>query len=250
MDVLPTLGEQARRDSVLTFLTLVDEEGLFQAFAGLETRTYIREVTTEQLDETGRVVASENRVFRNHPAKGISGDEDSAQESVRATGGSHAVSLESVSSNGEFTFGTVSELAARAGGDNNATLFFPFRPPGNRGYNESRHQSKYLFQFLPDTLMQGRSLRTVDIRVRDEAAAYVSVQAVRFFIETASLRVIALRIRQRSESMLYHEETTNYLEGRIAENGSLAPFRSEVTSMLRAFFSDPVKLKTVSVFEF
>ena len=130
-----------------------------------------------------------------------------------------------------------------------AGSFVPYTLSENRGYNNARHETKYMYRFLPDTVIGEKTLRVADIRVRMEAAAEVPVQKIRFFIDIETMEVIALRLRRRSESLLYREESLIYMEGRNSGTGQIIPVRFDFETTVKAFFSDPIRLSTSAVFE-
>jgi len=130
-----------------------------------------------------------------------------------------------------------------------ASAFVPYQISEDRGYNNARHETKYTFQFLPDTVMGDHIVRVAEIMVRSLAAAEVPVQNVRFFVDPETQQVIAIRLRRLSKSLLYREESLIYLEGRRIATGVIVPNRFDVQTNVKAFFSVPIRLSTSSVFE-
>jgi len=153
----------------------------------------------------------------------------------------HIVTTQTLDETGTVTTSSVDILDAAA--------FDPYQLPDDRGYNNARHETKFLYRFLADTTLGDISAQVVDIRVRAEAAKEVPVQNIRFFVDRESLNVIAIRLQHRTESLLYKEESLVYMEGVANGSGMIIPSRFDFQTTVKAFFSDPIRLSTSSVFE-
>jgi hypothetical protein len=218
---------------VLTFLASVNEKDLIDAFVSLEGRSFARAMEMTQYAEDGPQIARDRRtIIQTVAMDGI-------------TVGSEDVQVE-----GEFSFGRMSDLFGRAAAENGPSPFKAYLIPEDRGYNNPRHENKYLYRFAPDSVVNGRSVRNVEIRVRETARDEVFVQRMLLSIDEIASTVVSITMDTRIKSLLFREKTSFHLSGRWTEGARLEPQGFTLSSDLKSVLSNPVRIRMTSEFSY
>ncbi len=233
VDVEPSDADRENREIVLQYLESVNEADFLEAFEALSTRPFTRRVVTLQLDESGTELARDERIV---------------EQTLSDTGLS--VDILSESEAESFDFGLFSGIFAGAAGGPESNLFKPVHFPEDRGYNNPRHENKYLYRFGSDEIINGRSTRTVHITVLDNARDEVFVQGMYVEIDVESAHVLSLLMDVRVKNLLYSEESSIELRGIWTEDEQFQPAGFTLTTQMKSALSDPVFLQIDTQFSF
>ena len=233
VDVEPSSEDRENRVAVLSYLESVNESDLLDAFQSLRERSFTRVVETVQFDEDGIELARDERVL------------------VQTASDNGPVSFVA-SSNADVAFdlGSGSEFFGGAANDSESKPFTPYALPEDRGYNNPRHENKYVYRFGPDETRDGRRFRTVQISVLEAAEEEVFVQKVILVIDSVSARVVSLLMQIKINSLLYGESTILQLDGAWTTESQIEPRGFSLTSEITSALKRPVSIRINSAFSF
>ena len=144
VDIEPTAQDRENREAVLAYLESVNESDLLDAFESLRERPFTRVVETIQFDEDGNELARDERML---------------VQTVSEDGPTSFIA--SSSADESFEFGSGSGVFGQAANSSEVQPFSPYAIPEDRGYNNPRHENKYVYRFGPDERRDGRTLKTI-----------------------------------------------------------------------------------------
>jgi hypothetical protein len=233
VDIEPSAADREQREAVLSYLASVNETDLLSAFSELNNRQFSQTIVTQQLDDSGQELARDERVIVQSE-----------------TGGVYEAHVLAESADDTFDFGSVSGFFGRAAGESEPSLFEPYDLPEDRGYNNPRHQNKYVYRFGRSSELNGRSTRTIQISVMDRAREEVFVQGVEIVVDDEAARVISISMDIRVESLLFSERSSILLSGDLVPDGSIVPLGYTLKTRMNAVLSNPVVVQIRSDFSF
>ncbi len=220
-------GEQ---DTVLAALCTMEHSALQRAFDRLPAYAFTRRMRTEQYArDGGGLRAAEERTVRYRPAAG-----------------SFAV-LESRSS-GTFDSGWMGGLFFSGQESPRLSDRAPHLLPEAPAYRSGRTQAAYAYRLLPDTLLWGRPVQVLDVRLRPEADQQPSLRRARLFVDRASRQLIALRLLRVDGSALFREASLWQARLRPAPDSGWVPSEVRVRTRFDLPLQAPQRLHTVSTY--
>ncbi len=124
-------------------------------------------------------------------------------------------------------------------------LTLPADPP----YRSARAHEDYRFRLGADTLLGGRRVQRLEIRLREGAKAGIAMPAVDFFFDPATRLVVAVRQQYRHDSAFYRERTSSYVEIRQTPAGDWVPAAAASDAAYKLLLGAQQRYRTTSRFE-
>lgn len=221
-------ADAAERDSVLAVLRAADTDALAAAFDRLADLPYRVETVTEQLSSEGEVVAH-------------------ARLSAEVSPNAPAPDVLQADSSGAFEWGTFGVLAGDEAAyalptDNPAALLLPDDPP----YLDPRGREAFTFHFAPDTLLGERRVRVLTVDAHPTEGEDQLLRHARLYVAEGML--VGVRLRRRTESVLFSEASDATILLRPTEAGTWLPHLTRYDATVGALFTDPRRFRLQRVY--
>ncbi|PSQ99522.1 MAG: hypothetical protein BRD48_03945 [Bacteroidetes bacterium QS_9_68_14] len=187
------------RAEALAALDSMQRGALRRAFEQLRGAGYRRHVRTEQRAADGAVVAFKERTVHHRPGR-------SEPRVVRSD------------SAGTFDFGTLGSFVSASGAapaQDLAQQILSEEP----SFLSRRNRYAFAYRLLPDTSLPGGigTARVVAVRARPDAGGDPqAVRRARLYLDAGTRQLVALRLHRRRHSMLFDEDTRQFVRLRRA----------------------------------
>ncbi len=218
-------------DSLLLFISEVDQEAFSRAFAGLDRREFTRYTRTEQFDEDDYLIAYEERVTRHQ-----------GRPEARSF-----ITLQQDSA-GTFDFGYFRRFVSQEAASLDPTDLAQHVVPDDPAYLSARHRDAYRYRILPDTVMWDETARVIEIRARPDEGDDQNIRRARLYVDRASNRLIAIYIERIDRAVWYREESRFYIHIRPAPDGSWVPYNTRFETRIGVPFRPTQRFRTVSTY--
>jgi hypothetical protein len=228
---VPTSGEAALRDSVLSVLLGADQGPFRSAFSKLSSYDFTRYIRTEQYDGDDFLIAFEEHIV-----------------DVSSRSGERITRMEQADSAGNFEFGFFKRFVSDNVDNVDPVDLVPYVLPEDVGYRNPRDRDKYRYRFLPDTLLWDQQVQVVEARAKPELADGLNVRRVRHYIDRETGELMAVYLERIDLAMLFREESQFYVHVRPNGKGVVLPYNTRFQTLIMTPFRDPNKIRTVSTY--
>lgn len=226
------------RTQALAALDSMRRGAMRGAFERLRGAGYRQHVRTEQRAGSGRLVAFEERTVRYRSSS------DPPWRVLRSD------------SSGTFDFGT---LGAFVSADR------PSAPAGDLArqilaeepsFLSQRNRYAFQYRLLPDTSLPGGvgATRVVAVRARpDSGGEKQVVRRARLYLDTGTRQLVALRLRRQRTSMLFDEDTRQFVRLRrapgVADSAAWVPAETRFATRLDILLRPARRFRTTATYD-
>jgi hypothetical protein len=196
------------RAAALRVLDSLKRGAIRNASSHLGGRSYTRRVPTEQIGETGRVTAFQERLLRYGPSRA---------RVVRSD------------SSGAFDFGALGRMVkgtglASTGAGTPATDLTRQVLPDEPAFLSRRNRHAFTYRLLPDTTLAGGPARVVAVRARPSTDGdRQTVRSARLYIDAATGQLLGVHLHRVRRSLLFDEDTRQRVHIRPASGRTPPP---------------------------
>lgn len=120
--------------------------------------------------------------------------------------------------------------------------------PEDPAYLEDRYVEDFRYSMLPDTLLLGRLTRVMQVTARPARGRKQPVEEVRYFIDSELGDLVALSIRQSTQTLFYSESSTCFIQLRQLPDLEWAPYLLRIATRLKLPLRPAVSLSRTEAF--
>lgn len=226
----PSYQDSAERDSVLAAFASVDTEPIRRAFQQLALAEFTRYFRTEQLDKTEYLVAFRERTVRH---SGLPG--------------SRRFDLVEEDSSGAFEFGFFEQFVSANVETQDPRDLSEYLLPADPPYLMPRNYEAYFYRIKPDSMMGDGLARVFEIRARPEAGDGKNIRRVRWYVDTGSNALVAIRLERIDLALFFREESRFFVHIQATDAGWV-PRTTRFESLIVMPFRPPQLFRTVAAY--
>lgn len=218
-------------DPDFAFLQTVDVASFRDAFESLSLYSFVREIQTVQTSASGEVLARKVEKIRYER-------KDDAFETT----------LLSIDSTGRFDYGFFEGLVTKQEAPSEPADVSEFLLPEELPYLQARNLEAYTFETTADTVLAGRLVKTIEVRVRPETTGDFPIRYVRHYVEPETGRLIGFYMERVSKTLLLSERTAVFAALTEGPGNRLVPGSLRTTIDLRLPLLSDLRFATESTF--
>lgn len=222
----------AERSAALAVLDSLQHGTMEAAFDRLSRYAFTYRVRTAQRTPDDEVMARRTEVWRFPPP-------DSAQRPF----------LVRVDSSGSFEGGWFDVFAGGRNGDIQLTDRAQHVLPDDPAYLEPRTREAFRYRLLPDTSLDGRRARVVEIHAQPgELGADRVIRHARLFVEPDTYELVGLYLVRAEASVLFREDSRTLARLRPAPDSGWVPATTRLEARLEMPFQAARSLRMEASF--